>query len=215
MPSSEFMPLAEEATSPTDAFRLFDLTTAPPGPATAVPLRAEALAHDPAEARNAAEATEAARLAHEEERAALLAQLESVGQSFVASLEEIARFRREITARYERELLGLALGIARKIVQQEVAERPELWLGMLRTAVRHAVDRERIVVRVPATLAAFLREQTGPLRAALDGVKDVDVVEDPALVDGACILESRFGEVDLGIDTQLDAVGRALDPARE
>jgi flagellar assembly protein FliH len=215
MPSSEFVPLAEEATSPAAAFRLFDPDTSPPLPATAVPLHADAQAPNLAEARAEAAAQEAQRIAYEEERAALLAQLESVGQSFVASLEEVARFRREITARYERELLELSLGIARKIVQREVAERPELWLGMLRTAVRHAVDRERIVVRVPATVAAFLREQTTSLRAALDGVKEVEVVEDTALADGACILESHFGEVDLGIDTQLEAVARALGPAPE
>lgn len=214
MPSSEFVPLAQEATAPAAVFRLFDLEESPVAPATAVPLHGGPVL-DPAVVRAAAAAEEAARIAHEQERAELLAKLESVGQSFVASLEELARFRREITARYERELLELSLGIARKIVHQEVAERPELWLGMLRTAVRHAVDRERIVVRVPATVAAFLREQAGPLRAALDGVKDVEVVEDAALADGACVLESQFGEVDLGIDTQLDAVARALGPARE
>jgi flagellar assembly protein FliH len=214
MPSSEFVPLAQESTASATVFRLFDLEEAPAAPATAVSLHAGP-AVDPEIARAAAAAEEAARIAHEQERAELVARLESIGQSFVASLEELARFRREITARYERELLELSLGIARKIVQQEVSERPELWLGMLRTAVHHAVDREHIVVRVPATLAAFLREQAAPLRAALDGVKDVEVIEDAALVDGACILESRFGEVDLGIDTQLDAVARALGPAPE
>lgn len=212
MPSSEFVPLAQEPTGHASIFRLFDLEEAPAAPATAMPLHGGP-AIDPEAARAAAAADEAARVAHEQERATLVAQLESIGQSFVASLEELARFRRELTARYERELLELSLGIARKIVQQEVSERPELWLGMLRTAVRHAVDRERIVVRVPTTLAAFLREQAAPLRAALEGVKDVEVVEDAALGDGACILESRFGEVDLGLDTQLDAVARALGPA--
>jgi flagellar assembly protein FliH len=214
MPSSEFVPLAEEGGSPAATFRLLDLDESPASPAVAVALHGGAVP-DVAAARAAAAADEASRIAYEHERAELLAKLESVGQSFVASLEELARFRREITARYERELLELSLGIARKIVQREVAERPELWLGMLRTAVRHAVDRERIVVRVPATLAAFLREQSAALRAALDGVKEVEVVEDPALADGACVLESHFGEVDLGLDTQLDAVARALDPARE
>src|SRR5947208_16279605 len=82
---------------------------------------------------------------------------------------------------YQRELLELALGVARKVVQQELAERPEIWLGMIRAAVRRVVDRERIAVRVPPRLLAFLRDALPELRASLDAVKELDLVEDPSL----------------------------------
>src|SRR5207245_4006023 len=75
-------------------------------------------------------------------------QLATVAESLVKSLEELAAFRGGLRDRYERELLELALGVARKIVQQELAERPEIWLGLIRAAGRRVVDRERIAVRV-------------------------------------------------------------------
>ena len=103
---------------------------------------------------------------------------------------------------YERELLELALGVARKVVQQELAERPELWLGMIRAAVPRAVNR--IVLRVPPPLMAFLRGSLAALRASLADVKDLELVEDPSLPAGGCVIESRFGEVDIGVETQLD-----------
>ena len=105
---------------------------------------------------------------------------------------------------YERELLELALGVARKVVQQELAERPEIWLGMIRAAVKRAVDRERIALRVPPPLMAFLRGSLAALRASLQDVKDLELVEDPSLPAGGCVIESRFGEVDIGVETQLD-----------
>ena len=137
-------------------------------------------------------------------------QLATVAESLVKSLEELAAFRGGLRERYERELLELALGVARKIVQQELAERPEIWLGLIRAAVRRVVDRERIAVRVPPRLLAFLRDALPELRASLDAVKELDLVEDPSLPAGGCIIESRFGEVNLGVEAQLEAVERAL-----
>ena len=137
-------------------------------------------------------------------------QLATVAESLVKSLEELAAFRGGLRERYERELLELALGVARKIVQQELAERPEIWLGLIRAAVRRVVDRERIAVRVPPRLLAFLRDALPELRASLDAVKELDLVEDPSLPAGGCVIESRFGEVNLGVEAQLEAVERAL-----
>jgi flagellar assembly protein FliH len=105
--------------------------------------------------------------------------------------------------------------VAKKVVQQELQARPDIWLGMLRNAVRHTVDRERIVVRVPPALAAFLRASMPELRTALEDVKEVDVVEDPGLPQGGCVLESRFGEVDIGVETQLEAAEQALVHAED
>ena len=111
---------------------------------------------------------------------------------------------------YQRELLELALGVARKVVQQELAGRPELWLGMIRAAVPRVVDRERIVLRVPPPLMAFLRGSLASLRASLADVKDLELVEDPSLPAGGCVIESRFGEVDIGVETQLERCERAV-----
>ena len=142
-------------------------------------------------------------------------QLATVAESLVKSLEELSVFRGQQRERYERELLELALGVARKIVQQELAERPEIWLGLIRAAVRRVVDRERITVRVPPRLLAFLRDVLPELRASLDSVKELDLVEDTSLPAGGCVIESRFGEVNLGVEVQLEAVERALVRADE
>ena len=143
-------------------------------------------------------------------RAEARAELETIGASFTDSLRELAEFRARLKERYERELLELALGVARKVVQQELAERPEIWLGMIRAAVKRAVDRERIALRVPPPLMAFLRGSLAALRASLQDVKDLELVEDPSLPAGGCVIESRFGEVDIGVETQLQRCERAV-----
>ena len=81
--------------------------------------------------------------------------------------------RARVQERHERELLELALGVARQVVQQARAERPDVWLG--------------IAIRVPPHLLLFLR-------ASLADVKDVELVEDPSLPAGGCVIETRVGE---------------------
>lgn len=151
---------------------------------------------------------------YEAAREQLGSQIETpIAESFVKAIEELAAFRARLRDRYERELLEIALGVARKVVQQELADRPEIWLTMLRAAVRRVVERERIVVRVPAVLATFLRARVPELRAMLDDVKELAIVEDPGLPPTGCVIESRMGDVDIGVDTQLEATRDALLPA--
>src|SRR5204862_7928050 len=47
------------------------------------------------------------------------------GEAFTKALGELARFRAGLLDQYQSELLALALGIARKVVQRELAENPE------------------------------------------------------------------------------------------
>jgi flagellar assembly protein FliH len=204
MSSSEgqagFAPLADPQPR---AFRPFG--TPAPAEAPAPPPRAE-----PSE-----EARRAFQAGYELGREETRSQVESIGESLVKSLEELGEFRSRLRERYERELLEVALGVARKVVQQELAERPGIWLGMIRAAVRRAVDREHIVIRVPADLIAFLRQALPELRASLEDVRKVELVEDPGLAEGGCVIESRFGDVDIGVDTQLERCHRALVRAED
>jgi flagellar assembly protein FliH len=143
-------------------------------------------------------------------RAAATAELVGEGDAFAKALAELAQFRAGLLVRSQGELLALALGIARKVVQRELAENPEHWLGMIREAVRHALDREKIRIRVGPVLHRFLVEHLSTLRPMLEDVKELELVEDAALAESGCILESRYGDLDLGVDSQIGAIRAAL-----
>jgi type III secretion protein L len=44
----------------------------------------------------------------------------------------------------------------------------------------------------------------------LDEVKELEIVEDTTLAESGCIIESQFGDLDLGIDSQVGAIRAAL-----
>ena len=203
MSSRSFAPfLGGAGTSPDPGFRKFGEPA--PAPGAPDPERREAHPEASEEVQRAFQA--GYQLGAQETRA----DVESIAESFVKALEELAEFRGRLRERYERQLLELALGVARKVVQQEIAERPAIWLSMIRAAVRRAVDRERILIRVPPALLGFLNQALPELRTALGDVKELELVEDPSLPAGGCVIETKFGDVDIGLDTQFEAVERAL-----
>jgi flagellar assembly protein FliH len=218
MPSSDaFQPLAEPARGQRAGFRpLGDPVPATPEPvAPGTPEASpetDALPEAPAE-RLEDHPAYAAGVAHAaDSHAAAVAEMQG---TLAEALESLAAFRSELRTRYERELLLLALGVAKKVVQQELAEHPEIWLTMIRSAVKQAVDRERILVRVPPDLAQYLLAEAPTLRAALEEVKELQIVDDPSLPPLGCIIESRYGEVDIGVETQLAVAERALVGAED
>jgi flagellar biosynthesis/type III secretory pathway protein FliH len=192
-------------------FRDFDGTVAAGGDAGAAPADAAAA---PAGAALVDEMHQAVDTAYADGvaagRTAAVEELVADGGVFVKALDEVKRFRAGLLERYQGELLALALGIARKVVQRELAEHPEHWLGMIREAVRHALDREKIRIRVGPLLHRFLLEHLSTLRPMLEDVKEMELVEDPTLVENGCILESQFGDLDLGVDSQIGAIRAAL-----
>src|SRR5438046_2891571 len=167
MSSSSFAPLAEAVPK---VFRPFG--SPPPAEAAAEPTPA------PAPGPSAEEIERAFGAGVERGRTEARAELEATGAAFADSLHELVEFRARLKERYERELLELALGVARRVVEQELAERPELWLGMIRAAVPRAVDR--IVLRVPPPLLAFLRGSLAALRAPLAAGEALERGQDPS-----------------------------------
>jgi flagellar assembly protein FliH len=150
-----------------------------------------------------------------EGRRAAEAELQDGAGAFAIAIEEVARFRAGLLERYQTQLLELALGVARKVMQRELSAHPEHWLGMIRDAVMRTLDREWVRIRVGPILHRFVLEQLPELRVLLEEVRELDLIEDPGLGEMGCVVETGSGDLDLGIDTQIEAIRAALtEPTR-
>jgi flagellar assembly protein FliH len=122
------------------------------------------------------------------------------------TLDELTTVRAEMIRQTERQMVHLALAIARRIVQREVSLDPDLLLAMARVALERLGETARVTVRLhPEDYAA-----AGATRVSESTGSNVTIVADPRLSRGACRVESDMGLLDVGIDAQLQAVGRAL-----
>lgn len=162
---------------------------------------AESSAHELHESAERA-ARELREAAYDESREAALLEFNQL------LLDAHAR-RDAALADAERDLLRLAVKIAEKIIGREVAQDPATLADIASTALRHARQNEALTLRVnPADLATV-----GAHRARLDPsgrARFLDLVADPRVLPGGCIIESESGTIDAQLDTQLRILERAL-----
>ncbi|HKE59478.1 MAG TPA: type III secretion system stator protein SctL [Pyrinomonadaceae bacterium] len=112
-------------------------------------------------------------------------------------------------ATVEGDVLRLAVKIAGKIIGRELKRDKATIAEIVANALRHARRNEMITVRVnPAELVAVEanREKLDPGGRA----HFIDIVGDPRVNAGGCIIESESGAIDAQLETQLRVLERAL-----
>jgi flagellar assembly protein FliH len=142
------------------------------------------------------------------ERAGLEAggkRAEAMLRRVAQTIEELGGFRQTLIQQTERQMVQLALTIARRVVHREVSIDPELAAALAHVAL------DKLGTTTPATIRLNPEDYT---IVAQDGERwgssVVTVVPDPSIARGGCLVESDFGCVDATIDRQFDELSRAL-----
>jgi type III secretion protein L len=166
-------------------------------------IRAEA----EAEARALRESAE--RAARELREAAYEEGREAALSEFAQLLLDARERRDAAVSSAERDVLTLAVKLAEKIIGREIERDPAALADIVAAALRHARQSEALTVRVnPADLPAVEAH-----RARLDPAgraRFLDLVADPRVGPGGCVIESESGTVDARLETQLRVLERAL-----
>ncbi len=129
-------------------------------------------------------------------------KLEAGCASIVAGVSAFATQRDSYFERAEAEIVHLALAIAAKILHREAQVDPMLVATLVRMAVEKMREGSNVTVRVgvgqvPRWKGYFGSQGKGAC---------VQVVEDAALSDQDCLVETELGTANFGLDTQLKEV---------
>ena len=143
--------------------------------------------------------------------AALTARLEATISALERSVEELSLLRGRVMEETEEQLVSLAAAIARRAIGREISLDPEIMLTLAAEGIDALADRDRVVVRF-----GFL-DRDDLLPSMVERLKRraprCEVLQDPSLGPGQCVVESEFGQVDESVESRLDNVLRALLPS--
>lgn len=174
--------------------------------------RARALVEDASHRANAI-AEDARRTGHDAGFAAGTHAADREMSGMLASMGELveaARLeRRKIILSAEPELVRLAVGIAERVIHQQVALDRSVVVEMARTAVTRLVDRESVTVRVNPADIERMREHRDEMLAYGD-IKNLRIIEDQRVDRGGVIVETEAGTIDAKISTQLAEAKKVL-----
>lgn len=165
-----------------------------------------------AEARSQAaeierQAREAGRASVQAEVAAEVARLAAPWhEQLTNTLDELATLRATITAQAERNLVQLALEIARKIVHREVTIDGEIVMTLARIGLTRGHSRTPATIHLHPDDFAYVSTH----REQLVSGQALELVEDRSIMRGGCLVRTEMGDVDARIDQQFIEIERAF-----
>ena len=130
------------------------------------------------------------------------AALQPLMDRLTATLAELSSYRARFRRESEPELLVLALAVAKKILRRELTVDPHSILGILKAALETINQAEVLCIRCAPDDAPLLASRLGSM-----GLPDaVEVTPDRMLVRGSVILETKRGQIDASVHTQLKEI---------
>ncbi|MGE0028029.1 MAG: FliH/SctL family protein [Thermoleophilia bacterium] len=109
-----------------------------------------------------------------------------------------------------REATTLAVEVAGRVLRAELAVRPERVADVVRGSIRRAADRSALVARVSPRDLAACRAAIPGIMEEMGGIARLEVVDDPRVSPGSCLLETSVGDVDATVESQLARILEAL-----
>ena len=145
----------------------------------------------------------------EGEKAALDSQRVEVAaavQSMRQAIVEIQSVRQEIYHSIEREVVELALSIARKVVCQEIKINPDAVVCVAREALSQVDVPGKIKIRLNPDDLEFITSSQGQISEFLKEMDNVTVEAEQGITSGGCLIETNLGEIDARIEKQFQVV---------
>ena len=125
-------------------------------------------------------------------------------------LLEMARVERhKLIEEAEPELVRLALGIAERVLHQQVALDRGVVVEMAKTAIARLIERDTVTVRVNPADLERMRDHRDELMAIGD-IRNMRLLEDKRVDRGGVVVETDAGTIDARIGTQLDEARKIL-----
>jgi len=136
--------------------------------------------------------------------------LEAKFEQFSKSIDELRNLRRSILSASEREVIHLALEIARKVVKREISIDEEIIVTLVRVALKRVSDQTLITVRLnPMDYSVVKRHQA--MGNAADILNEgVRLAEDPLISRSGCVIETESGLVDARIEEQFREIEKGF-----
>ncbi len=109
----------------------------------------------------------------------------------------------------EQDILRLAVKLAEKIIGNEIKSDKKVIANIVSTALRNTKRQDKLTVRISPNDFTAVQEHFSLLSQSSRS-NYVDIVPDPRVAMGGCIIESEVGTVDARLETQLRSLEKAL-----
>lgn len=110
------------------------------------------------------------------------------------------------------DILEISVDIAKKVIKKEVETDPQVLINTIVEVLKTLAKNEpKINIRVKPQAVQFIKDTLPNVTYQYGIDAKINIVADPSIEEGGCILQTNNGIVDASIDTQLEIIKKALD----
>jgi flagellar assembly protein FliH len=128
-------------------------------------------------------------------------------------LSQLNTIRKETHQEIEKEVVELALAIARQVICQEVTFNRDIVVCVAREALAKVEDPGRVKIKMNPSDLEFIRNTRSQLNDLIENIDNVTFEAEEQIQSGGCIIETDLGEIDARIERQLQAVEESFHEA--
>jgi flagellar assembly protein FliH len=143
-------------------------------------------------------------------RAELDTRLDSALPALKDAIESVHREKAKHLRRCEQHVVQLAIAIAQRLVRRELKQKPEIALDLVREALDLAAGHERIKLHLNPTDHETLGDRMVLLARDVRDATHTDIIADPQVSPGGCIVTTEYGVIDQRVETQLARIEEEL-----
>jgi len=129
---------------------------------------------------------------------------------YAEAIEEIGRFKPVLYRQAEREVVKLALEVAKKIVHREVRADPEIVQTLISVALSHVAVKSSVTVHLHPADYNFVLDHRGAAQRGGDTERGIVLLADKSIERGGCLIETECGDIDARIEEEFREVERSF-----
>jgi flagellar assembly protein FliH len=138
-------------------------------------------------------------------------RINELQQTMQSTFDSLNGWKKSIAANSEHLVVSLACELAKKIIQAELRENPEIILSVVKKAVAYIGDRERLVVRVSPLDIDTVQGKKSFWLPAGEQFSDMQIIPDAHIEKGGCIVESNSGAADARLGIQINELAELME----
>ncbi|WKD00640.1 flagellar assembly protein FliH [Borreliella americana] len=114
--------------------------------------------------------------------------------------------RKSILESSSDQIVSLVMQIAIKVIKRITDSQKDIVLENVNEALKRVKDKTHITIRVNLDDLDIIRHKKSDFISRFDIIENLEIIEDPNIGKGGCIIETNFGEIDARISSQLDKI---------
>ena len=141
--------------------------------------------------------------------------LEKANNDIQAFKDELVKFmnaRKDVFEYIAPDILEISIDIAKTIIKKELETDPQALVNTIIDVLRTVSKNEsKITIKVHPQSVQFIKDTIPNITYQYGIESKINIISDPSIEEGGCVLQTNNGIVDASIDTQIEIIKKALE----